>query len=138
MEYMKIGDILKAKRKEKNYSVKNVILELEKCGIYIKEKTLYGYENNVNTPDGNTLLHLCSIYEIDDALEAFRDAIPYLFKSETKKEPTPEADSLDWLRQGLVDAGIMKNRDELSDEHLSLILGTITALANGFKQSIIK
>lgn len=138
MEYTKIGDILKAKRKEKNYSVKNVILELKKYGIYIKEKTLYGYENNANIPDGTTLLYLCSIYGIDDALEAFRDVIPNSPNVEIKKEPTSEVDSLEWLRQGLLDFGIIKNSSELTNDNLNTIFAMIETLAQSLKKVVKK
>ena len=60
-----IAEILKAKRKERNMSVKDVLEQLRTFEIDISEKTLYGWESGHRQPDADTFLLLCRIYGID-------------------------------------------------------------------------
>lgn len=51
-----------------------------------------------------------------------------------KEEPAPEADSLEWLRQGLLEAGVIKNSEELSKRQLRAIFGVIEIFIKNMKQ----
>lgn len=61
---MNIGSILKAKRKEKGLTVREVIDQLRKFNIKISDKTLYGWESGYRQPDADTFLILCQIYGV--------------------------------------------------------------------------
>lgn len=71
-----IANALKRRRKELNMSAEEVVTALAGYGINIKEATLYGYENAVATPNAQTLLWLCAIYQIDDILNYFGYKVP--------------------------------------------------------------
>ena len=60
-----IANLLKAKRKELNLSVKDVLQQLEQYEIKVSDKTLYGWESGHRQPDADTFLVLCSIYGVD-------------------------------------------------------------------------
>ena len=62
MNKPKIGTVLKQLRKISGYSTHEVVSQLKLHNIYIAEKTLYGYENNKNTPNIYTFFALCQIY----------------------------------------------------------------------------
>ena len=61
---MKVSSLIKSKRKELDYSVKDVVSELSKRGIDVSEKTVYGWESGHRQPDADTFLILCDIYQI--------------------------------------------------------------------------
>lgn len=61
---MKVSSLIKSKRKELNYSVKDVVSKLSKRGIDVSEKTVYGWESGHRQPDADTFLILCDIYQI--------------------------------------------------------------------------
>lgn len=60
----KVSSLIKSKRKELDYSVKDVVSELSKRGIDVSEKTVYGWESGHRQPDADTFLILCDIYQI--------------------------------------------------------------------------
>lgn len=66
-----IGEVLRQKRRELNYSVDDVCLKLHDYGITISAKTLYNYETSYRQPDADTLMALCEIYKIDDIMKTF-------------------------------------------------------------------
>ena len=61
---MKVSRLIKSKRKELDYSVKDVVSKLSKRGIDVSEKTVYGWESGHRQPDADTFLILCDIYQI--------------------------------------------------------------------------
>ena len=61
---MKVSSLIKSKRKELDYSVKDVVSKLSKRGIDVSEKTVYGWESGHRQPDVDTFLILCDIYQI--------------------------------------------------------------------------
>lgn len=61
---MKVSSLIKSKRKELDYSVKDVVSKLSKRGIDVSEKTVYGWESGHRQPDADTFLILCDIYQI--------------------------------------------------------------------------
>jgi transcriptional regulator with XRE-family HTH domain len=67
----KIGNGLRKQRENSGYTVKQVIEALERRGISISEKTLYGWESGHRMPDGDMLLTLCEIYATPEILSAF-------------------------------------------------------------------
>lgn len=71
MERNRIAETLKAKRRECALSVGEVSARLKAYGISISTKALYNYETGFRQPDANTLMALCEIYGITDALSAF-------------------------------------------------------------------
>lgn len=63
--------LLRQKREQAGLSPEEVVDELEKRGISISVKTLYGYENGVSTPRVNAFIALCDIYKISDIMVEF-------------------------------------------------------------------
>ena len=63
--------LLRQKREQAGLSPEEVVNELEKRGIPINVKTLYGYENGVSTPRVNAFIALCDIYKISDIMGEF-------------------------------------------------------------------
>lgn len=63
-----ISEILKSRRKELGYSVKDVVSLLKENGVDISEKTLYGWESGHRQPDADTFLIICRLYEINDLM----------------------------------------------------------------------
>ena len=61
---MKVSSLIKSKRKELDYSVKDVVSKLSKRGIDVSEKTVYGWERGHRQPNADTFLILCDIYQI--------------------------------------------------------------------------
>ena len=68
MNNPKLGTILKELRKISGYSIKEVVNQLKLHNIQIAEKTLYGYENDANTPNIYTFFALCQIYNWEQPL----------------------------------------------------------------------
>ena len=66
-----IAEALKRRRNELNLTPEDVVNALADKGINIKPVTLYGYENAVSTPNAQTFLRLCAIYQIDDIMGFF-------------------------------------------------------------------
>ena len=83
-----LSDVLKAKRKEKNLKVKDVIQALQAYGVEIKEKTLYGWESGHRQPDADELLILCNIYGIESISELRRHS------EESAKTPAERLDDV--------------------------------------------
>lgn len=71
MERNAIGNVLKAKRKQNNYSVKDIVKILAEKDIPVAEKTVYSWESGHRQPDADTFMILCSIYKITDILTEF-------------------------------------------------------------------
>lgn len=63
--------ILKSLRTRSNLSAEEVVEKLNRRGIEISVKTLYGYESGVSTPRVNTFIALCDIYQVDDIMSEF-------------------------------------------------------------------
>lgn len=57
-----IGDKLKALRKSNGYSIKKVVEKLKEINIFIKDKSVYRWENNAVIPDIKTINALSNIY----------------------------------------------------------------------------
>ena len=68
MNNPKLGTILKELRKISVYSIKEVVNQLKLHNIQLAEKTLYGYENDTNTPNIYTFFALCQIYNWEQPL----------------------------------------------------------------------
>ncbi len=71
MKNDKIAKVLKAYRKQNQYTVNDVAIFLEGKDIKVAPKTIYGWESGQSQPDADTLLLLCEIYNITDILAAF-------------------------------------------------------------------
>lgn len=71
MKNENISKVLKAYRKQNNYSVRDVAAKLKDNSLVVAEKTIYGWESGQTQPDADTLLVLCDIYNIDDILATF-------------------------------------------------------------------
>ena len=66
-----IADLLKDKRLERDLKGSEVVRQLKQSyDIELSDKTLYGYENGVSSPNIPTFLALCKIYEIEDVIGA--------------------------------------------------------------------
>ena len=63
------AECLRAARKNARLTVREVVSRLETKGVTISEKTLYGWENGVRTPDGDVFLTLCEIYDVRSLAE---------------------------------------------------------------------
>ncbi len=68
-----VDRILKSKRKELGLSVREVLEALERQGVRIAAKTLYGWEAGSRQPDAESFLALCRVYGID-SLEGIEKA----------------------------------------------------------------
>lgn len=66
-----IGKALKKYRTTNNLSVKEVTELLEQRGVKTSDKSVYAWECGRTQPDADTLLMLCSIYNVDNVLESF-------------------------------------------------------------------
>lgn len=55
-----------------------------------------------------------------------------------EKEPTPEIGSFEWLRQGLVSRGVMKDGEDITAEQLQIMLANIATIAKVFQQKVEK
>lgn len=71
---MKIGSKLRELRERNNLSVKDAVIELNKFGITISEKTLYGYESGKNSTNADMFLALCQIYNCKNISGEFSDS----------------------------------------------------------------
>jgi len=73
-----IADLLKDMRLEKDLKGPEVVRLLkQRFDIELSDKTLYGYENGVSSPNIPTFLALCDIYEIEDVLGALEKTRPH-------------------------------------------------------------
>lgn len=73
-----IADLLKDMRLEKDLKGPEVVRLLkQRFDIELSDKTLYGYENGVSSPNIPTFLALCDIYEIEDVLGALEKTKPH-------------------------------------------------------------
>lgn len=59
------SDRLKQARVLSGYSVKEAIEAFRSQGVDISEKTLYGWERGIRTPDADVFLCICRAYQID-------------------------------------------------------------------------
>lgn len=66
-----IANFLKQLRKTSGLSVDEVIEELQKHGIAISTKTLYGYENGISMLNADVFVALCRIYKCDNPMDLF-------------------------------------------------------------------
>ncbi|MDD6207885.1 MAG: helix-turn-helix transcriptional regulator [Clostridiales bacterium] len=67
-----ISKQLKKYRKLRKMTVHDVALRIEEDhGCKIAEKTIYGWESGQTQPDADTLLYLCTLYNIPDVLYSF-------------------------------------------------------------------
>jgi len=71
MKNKNIGAILRDYRKASGFSVTEIQQALSNMGCMVSTKTIYGWENSVTTPNADTLLKLCCIYNILSPLTAF-------------------------------------------------------------------
>ena len=71
MKNNQIGIMLKKYRKLNALTVSDVVLELEKYGVNVAEKTVYGWESNQAHPTSDTFVALCDIYKINNISDAF-------------------------------------------------------------------
>lgn len=71
MKKLQIAKTLKYYRKINELSVPRVSEMLKEYDITAAPKTIYGWECGQTQPSANTLLVLCSIYQIEDVLCAF-------------------------------------------------------------------
>lgn len=73
-----IAHIIKNARKNKGYSVKEIVSKLQCFGVEISEKTLYGWESGHRQPDADMFVILCKIYDIRniDNLEQSEEIVP--------------------------------------------------------------
>lgn len=66
-----IASLLKDRRMQMDMKGPEVVQKLKSFyDIELSDKTLYGYENGVSSPNIPTFLALCKIYEIDDVMDA--------------------------------------------------------------------
>lgn len=66
-----IASVLKLLRKSSKLSAENTVVELDKYGIKISVKTLYGYESGLSMPNANVFVALCKIYKCDNPMIYF-------------------------------------------------------------------
>ena len=71
MDKKQIGSTLKNLRNTAGLSTIEVIERLKAFDVDLSEKTLYGYENGLSSPQINTLFRLCEIYGVDDVSKTF-------------------------------------------------------------------
>lgn len=64
-----IANFLKQLRKASGKSIDDVVKALEEYGLATSPKTIYGYENCVSTPNADTFMMLCKIYNCDNPVE---------------------------------------------------------------------
>ncbi len=67
----KIGNILRNKRIEAGFSVKDISARLTARGYKASEKTIYSWENGNSQPTPDALLEMCDAYGIKNILESF-------------------------------------------------------------------
>lgn len=68
-----IADALKRRRAELHLSAEEVVAALSEAGYSVSKKTLYGWENDVSSPNVRIFLKLCEIYQIEDIMNFFID-----------------------------------------------------------------
>lgn len=62
---------LKNLRKQRKIKIESVVDYLQKNGIEVAVKTVYGWENGQASPSVQAFIALCSFYEIKDVLSLF-------------------------------------------------------------------
>ena len=87
-----IATALRYYRKLNNLSVNDISNYLKKRGITAAPKSIYAWENGTTQPSADTLMELCSYYQIENILETFgydtnptSPKISLLLNSEEKK-----------------------------------------------------
>ncbi|MCR5521282.1 MAG: helix-turn-helix domain-containing protein [Lachnospiraceae bacterium] len=73
MKDLNVALMLKKMRKESGFSSSDVVAALERKGINIAIKTLYGYENGVSMPNADIFMELCAIYNCTNPLDCAAD-----------------------------------------------------------------
>jgi len=73
MKDLNVASMLKKMRKESGFSSSDVVAALERKGINIAVKTLYGYENGVSMPNADIFMELCAIYNCTNPLDCVAD-----------------------------------------------------------------
>lgn len=118
---------LKKRREELGYTQKELALKLG-----ISQQRYNFYENGKREPDNEMLLLIGSALDVDaNFLLGNTDDTTHINK---EKEPTPEIGSLEWLRQGLVARGVMKDGEDITAEQLEILLANIDTIASVLKQ----
>ena len=100
---MKVSSLIKSKRKELDYSVKDVVSELSKRGIDVSEKTVYGWESGHRQPDADTFLILCDIYQIANLSDEISSSKGNEIISTNEQEVIKKYRALDEHGKALVD-----------------------------------
>ena len=100
---MKVSSLIKSKRKELNYSVKDVVSKLSKRGIDVSEKTVYGWESGHRQPDADTFLILCDIYQIANLSDEISSSEENEIVSTNEQEVIKKYRALDEHGKMLVD-----------------------------------
>lgn len=72
MQNMRLGEKLKELREKRGFSGRDVVEELNKIGINISDKTLYGYERGIRMPNADIFVELCSIYKCNNIMDVFK------------------------------------------------------------------
>jgi len=74
-----------------------------------------------------------------DELEKLSNNTNNLYEeNSSKKEPTNEIGSFEWLKQGLIAREVIKESDDLTKEQLKIMLSNMDNLAQAFKQETEK
>ncbi|MDO4167161.1 MAG: helix-turn-helix domain-containing protein [Eubacteriales bacterium] len=81
MKNPNIAAMLKYYRKLNKLTVQDVSQYLDHQGKPTATKTIYGWESGQTQPSADTLMYLCSLYQIDDILGTFG------YINSTKEEP---------------------------------------------------
>lgn len=100
---MKVSSLIKSKRKELDYSVKDVVSKLSKRGIDVSEKTVYGWESGHRQPDADTFLILCDIYQITNLSDGISSSEENEIISTNEQEVIKKYRALDEHGKMLVD-----------------------------------
>ena len=100
---MKVSSLIKSKRKELDYSVKDVVSELSKRGIDVSEKTVYGWESGHRQPNADTFLILCDIYQIANSSDEISSSKGNEIISTNEQEVIKKYRALDEHGKMLVD-----------------------------------
>nr|MBP3597969.1 helix-turn-helix transcriptional regulator [Eubacterium sp.] len=71
MKNPNIARVLRYYRKLNERSVEDVSKHLDSKNMPAATKTIYAWENGTTQPSADTLMELCSYYQIDNILETF-------------------------------------------------------------------
>ncbi len=90
MKNPNIARMLRYYRKINELTVADVSDHLGQKNMYAAPKTIYAWENGTTQPSADTLMELCSYYQIEDVLKTFgyekdEDATPLYILSNDEK-----------------------------------------------------